>query len=327
MGNAGAVVDPMGYLTPLTISATFHPLGFPVLIQTNSAGVIQAAEESWGEEPPEFPDSPIQLRIVVGGGPAGMPPTPVFRAQWHLLAVAADASNFAVCDLDGGLAFCHLSEAAAQRRAWVRYHFIEAIVYTALTHRRLTALHAACLSRNGSGVMLCGPPGCGKTTLAWACARAGWTFLADDATYLLRAASDRVVLGMPRQLRLLDDAPRLFPELAGRAPVLDVNGQRRLEIPAAEWGLGTARRCQVEAVVFLERSETAAARLDPLPRREALARLRAEFPAYSPPVGEQHLASLGRLLEAPCFELVYSTPGAAVAVLESLTEVVGSPCS
>ncbi len=64
-------------------------------------------------------------------------------------------------------------------------------------------------------VMLCGDSGAGKTTLSYACARAGWTYICDDASYLLNSGTDRTVMGTCNQVRFRPPAVELFPELLG----------------------------------------------------------------------------------------------------------------
>ena len=66
----------------------------------------------------------------------------------------------------------------------------------------------------GTGRACCwlGGPGAGKSSLAWACARAGLTYVSDDATWLLR--SELRVIGKNQRMRFRPDAVVLIPELA-----------------------------------------------------------------------------------------------------------------
>ena len=47
--------------------------------------------------------------------------------------------------------------------------------------------------------------------MAYACARAGWTFVADDATFLLRKRADRYAIGNPHTIRFREMPETCFP--------------------------------------------------------------------------------------------------------------------
>ncbi len=147
-----------------------------------------------------------------GNGGAGLcPPPPVYRAHQHLLSIVANSSNFAICDRREGLAYAWIDRAALKHRRYLRYHFLEGVALTLLCASHVTPLHAACVELAGKGVLLCGNSGAGKSSLALACARAGWRFLSDDAVYLLREPLGRSVVGNASQVRLRPSAISLFP--------------------------------------------------------------------------------------------------------------------
>ena len=92
-----------------------------------------AAEESWGGLRKAFPEPALELRIALGEGRSGpCPPPPVYRGQSHLLSIVADSQNFAVCDREQGFAFAWIDRDAIERRAYLRYHFLEAIALSLL---------------------------------------------------------------------------------------------------------------------------------------------------------------------------------------------------
>lgn len=66
---------------------------------------------------------------------------------------------------------------------------VHALVFRELLDRvdRFVVLHAAALSREGRAVLVSGPSGAGKTTLALALLEAGWRLLSDDFAPLERA--------------------------------------------------------------------------------------------------------------------------------------------
>src|SRR5271155_5691685 len=205
--------DPLLRNVDLPLRRVFHPLGFSVEVITNAEEVLAAAEESWSSLAMMFPEPPLELRIAVSESRSGTcPPAPVYRAQKNLLSVVADAQNFAVCDRDHGFAFAWIDRELLGHRGYLRYHFLESIALNLLSSFYVTPLHAACVEFAGKGVLLCGNSGAGKSSLAFACARAGWKYISDDASYLVHRETTRRIAGNARQVRLRPSARELFPE-------------------------------------------------------------------------------------------------------------------
>lgn len=318
--------DPLEMAVRLPLRTVCYPLGFAVEIATNHSGVLQAVKESWGEFRQRFDDPPARVNVIVAEtGAAAFPASPVYRAQQHLLAIVSDPDNFAMSDLARGFGFCRLSPSVVEKRAWMRYHFLEGMIYPILTHQHLTPIHAACVVKDGRGLLLSGPSGSGKTTLAYACARRGWTFVTDDVSFLVRNRPDLVVLGKPHELRFVETAAELFPELADRSPTVDVRGQRLIEVRTATLaGVTTAVECLIDSVVFLRRP--AAVFLRSMDRDAAYLRLLAETPRLESSVHEAHQASLRRLLAAGAWEIGYRDLDEAVDALETLVRQGSATC-
>lgn len=304
----------------LPLETTLYPLGYSVHIATNSSKILRAAEESWGRYSRQFPAPVLHLRIVVSpGGSASGLTVPVCRAQRHLLANVAGPDDFAVCDLARGFGFSFLSSAAAENADYVRYHFIESMVYGMLAHLCLTPVHAGCVALDGRGVLLFGPSGAGKSCLAFACAKRGWTYISDDGSSLIRGRHDSMVLGKPHQIRFRESAAGLFPELEGLQAAIARDGEPSIAIDITEMpGIATATSCLVERVVFLQRSTAGDAQLMPLEKHEALDRLQAELSVWEQDVSEEQKASLRTLVALPTVTLHYSNPDSAVDQLEAL---------
>jgi len=302
-------LDPLLISADLPLRADFHPLGFPLHLATNSEAVVQAAACAWRAFPPAFPSTPIELRVIVEPGD-DPPAPPLFRAQRHLIVIAAGA-NFAVCDHTRGFAFCRLNAACAADRDFTRYFFLEAMALFTLTQLHVTPVHAACIARGNRALMLCGETGAGKSTLAYACARRGWTYISDNESWLLRS-DGRTILGHPMRIRLRDTAAGIFPELAGH-PAVTFNGKRSIILDAA--GLDTAFQCRPECIVFLERDGRPAKLV---PAQGVGERLLAEIIEYTPEVRAAHRTSLERFIEIPAFELHYTGLDDAIPALEGL---------
>jgi hypothetical protein len=312
--------DPLLCEFELPLRAVYHPLGFSVEIATNSKEVLAGAEESWGNFRRIFPEPAVQLRIgVVEGGPEKCPPAPVCRAQRNLLARVADARNYSVSDLKQGFAFSWLTQTVVENRAYTRYHFIEGMSWDLLDSLYLTPIHGACVSMGERGVLLCGDSGAGKSSLSFACARTGWTFLSDDSCCLIRRRTGRVVVGNPYSMRFRVSAVELFPELKDRRITLRTDGEFAIELQTAS--LPEIRRtseCSIDYIVFLSRGEPGPPSLLPFPKNKALEWFEQVVCYGEKEVRDAKKASLRNLLTAEVFELRYSDLDAAVKRLETL---------
>lgn len=245
--------DPLLHDVELRLAGTYYPLGFRVTVLTNSPDVQAAARESWEAYRPEFDRPPLEVRIIVREE-GDLAPEPTFLSQAHMITVVSDRDNFACVDFKTLFAYAFVSQKTAADHAWFRWFFLEPMVYFLLAQSYTMPMHAACIAKNGRGILLTGASGAGKSTLAYACARAGWTFVADDATSLLQESEDRIAIGKPHQARVRDDAPRLFPELEGYCTRARPNGKLSIEIPLEAFPqIRTALHCGIEAIVFLDR--------------------------------------------------------------------------
>ena len=270
-----------------------------------------------------FDYPPLTLRLGVSKDCdewAGLPSAPVCRVQQHLLSTIADPYNFVHCDLNSGFAFGWVTPQTLTSTPYLRYYIIEAAVYAMLSAMRAAPLHAACVSLNGYGMLLCGDSGAGKSSLAFAGARSGWTFTCDDASYLPFYRTDRMIVGNCHQFRLRDSGPQLFPELEGRSITPRATGKPSIEVPTAELqGLITSESAIVQAIIFLNRHDVLKPELVPSSREAASAWFR-QFPSANTALYRQQQAAIDQLLEVPVYELCYTVLDWAIARLNRLAE-------
>jgi hypothetical protein len=310
-----AVFDPLLHEIDLALSARQYPLGFPLQICTNSHEVLRAAQVAWGSHRPAFDRQPLQIRAVVQEEGSAVESPPAFRSQGRQIAIVYDRDNFAVCDAASRTAWCFVSQRTAADDRAFRFHFLEAMAYLLLCQSYAVPVHAACIAREGSGLLLCGPSASGKSTLAFACARAGWTFVCDDATWLVVDAEDRTAIGNSHQARFREDAPRFFPELAGYAVLQRPNGKLSLEVPTADFPqISTATECSIGGLVLLDRGGSA--RLESLRPEAVVRQLLCDMPSYGPEVREMYERTLSRLEGLPAWSMGYTTLEEALCLLE-----------
>ncbi len=316
------VYDPVLHFLDLPLREVFYPRGFPLSIRTNSQEILAAARESWQDSPKLFSVPPIRLDMGVLPAVTSHPLSiPVCRGRENIVCCVADSQNFCMCDVRRGFGFCWLSEHAVAHHAYLRYHFLEAAALSLVTAKYLTAIHGACIAWRGRGVLLCGESGAGKSSLSFACARRGWTFLSDDATCLLRGRKGRKVIGNPQHIHFRQSALELFPDLQ-RIPLRPrINGDISIELPTNAYsGMQTAREAEIDFVLFLNRRENALPSVRPFPRDAAMAYL-AKFLSYGEKqIIEDQKKSLENLLAAEVLEFQYSDLDSAVDFLSRLVE-------
>ncbi len=298
----------------------FYPLGFPVEILTDSPNVLDAAEETWGRFDQMHKAPPLQIRLGLGesvGEPRPAPALP--RSEEHLISFIHGPHDFVLCDLRAGFAYGWLSRSIALDRPYLRYYFLEPAVYVMIIARYLTPIHGACVALGGAGVLLCGDSQAGKTTLAYACAKAGWTYIADDASHLVVGAAPACVAGRPHQIRFRPDAGRLFPELA-ESPVSDrPNGKPNVELDTARLGIDVASSARVSHIVFLNRTPPSAPLLTQYDKERAFERLSQVLCVGDEEIKERQRRSLRVLLShVEVYEMHYRDLSWAEQCLRSL---------
>ncbi len=313
--------DIVMYDVPLPLRATFFPLGFPVEIATNSEAVLAAARESWGLFPSACQERPVSLNLAVTEHEGErLPPRPKFRSQGHLMSIVSDAHNQVICDFNQGCASGWVTRRVAENSGFLRLRFLESSVMTLLVTAHLAPLHGALVARRGIGVALCGESFAGKSTLSYACARSGWTFVADDGTFLARSRADRYAVGNPYNIRFREDAKFLFPELAGFKVAQRHNGALGMEVRTSALPVSTAGGCSIDHLVFLRRSRAGMASMNPFGASEAL-RWLEKATLYGPDeVQASQRQAYRRLLDAGIWELHYSDLSDAVQLLDQLGE-------
>jgi hypothetical protein len=310
--------DPLQSETLLPLQTEYFPLGYRLRIASNSELVHLVAGRIWSHYPRLSDEPAVRLNIAVTTDHAGLPPpAPLFRAREHLFSIVADRYNFATADLRLGTGFASFAENISGE--YLRYQFLEPLAYVLIAARYLTFTHAACVALEGRGVLLAGESGAGKTCLAFACARKGWTFLSGDATAIVRGRTDHRVLGRPFEIRFRETARQLFPELEGFPRVIRPNGKDDIEIDPRDLGLKSAIEGTASHVVVLERSpRPIAAVAEALPKDAALRHLEQAICFGDESSRAEQIGSLRELLALPLHRLRFSDLNSAERVLRSL---------
>jgi hypothetical protein len=314
----GGHYDPLQSATPLPLRAEYFPMGFPLRIASNSERVHLTAANIWSRYPRLSSELAVRLNIAVSASDGVLlPPTPSFRGRDHLFSVVADRDNFATADLRTGTGFACFTDNISND--YLRYQFLEPLAYVLIAARYLTFIHSSCVALRGRGMVLCGDSGAGKTCLAFACARKGWTFISGDATAIVRGRDDYRLVGRPFEIRFRETARRLFPELEQYPRVIRPNGKDDIEIDPRDLRLKCALEGTASQIVFLERSHSPIpAVVETFPSNEALRHLEQAICFGDESSRSEQLRSLVALLALPTHRLRYYDLDSAERVLRSL---------
>ena len=273
----------------------FAMLGIQLHLETNSPAILETCSNAFRHfsadpaEPPHFSICLLEDSCFSQTPPW---PEPVFRGRRNLFYLSVGSENTAIADLDQGQAIGFLSPAMVRDSSCLRSTIIECLAFTMATHGKSAThsyVHASAVARGNRGLILSGPAGAGKSTLAYACARRGFHIVADDVVYLKRGADKLTAWGNARRLRFAPESLRLFPELSrqmeisGRAPDTDA-----IEIDTEKILPGCFQPCcEPAALLFLDRSG-ATCSCDELDPAEAVKLLARDLISDAPETMEMH---------------------------------------
>jgi hypothetical protein len=314
--------DPLGYDIPLAFSTCFYPIGFPLLLETNCPEIVHLASSLWSRWPAREGMQPARFRVAVSDEVSRVPLTPQLpRGQHHLISLIHSVENFAICDVQQSFAYAAVTHDVAMDAEYFRYHFLEMLAYLMIDAAHLAPIHASCVAWEDKAVVLCGDSGAGKTSLAYACAREGWTYLSDDATHVIRGREEPWVAGRPFRIRFRESARLIFPELGRFTPKRRPNGKLDIEVETEELELRVSTEKPASHVVFLDRGGCAGSiRVRDYASAEAADRLQNLICYGDERVRREQGAAIAGLLQLPVKQLTYSDTGSAEQALRELVE-------
>jgi len=268
-----------------TVERRFGLMAESLLVRANDERLLAAAAASFGRftVPPDD-GRPLVVELYVDRGTGAKPDTARrvrHRVHGDLYLVDGGGGELAIARIDDGRAVAFVTEATLADPATLRYDYIEAMALSLLVRSRgYLTIHAAGVVLDGGGVVLHGPAGAGKSTLAMACARRGFGVLAEDAVFVRIAPGERVELwGLPWMQRLLPDARDRFPELAGLEPRIQPNGEAKVEVDLDVVQPGRATPCApARAVVHIARDTGGPTRIEALAATDADRMLPVHWP-------------------------------------------------
>jgi hypothetical protein len=284
--------DPFGEHLPHQYRMRCYTLGARCDFRSNSKALVALAESAFAQLPRYrmFADTPrftVTLRLAPGATSASSAaplPLRTYAAE-GLVCGSIDSANHVVVSPAQRSALVVISRDMLRFPYHARYELIEFAVYVLATRAlRLLPLHAACVGRNGDGLLLVGDSGAGKSTLAVHAMLHGLTLLAEDSVFIRPA--EWLACAAPNFMHLRTDSLRSLDDraLAGRlrrAPIIRRrSGVEKYEVDLRNGNWPTARHAlRIAHIVFLSQTRgTVGQLLKPLPRRRLKPMLLATQP-------------------------------------------------
>ena len=266
--------DPFGEHRPALHSESLQLLGAQFVFETDSTRLLRLVRLAYARLPSHRLSATgprLRVRLILSA------PLRSKYAPWYAAREPPGVSTVAAGGiLCGALHGATLTAIVPQQRValvvvppellrypyHIRYELLEFAVYVlAARVQNLVPLHAACVGRNGEGILLMGPSGSGKSTLIAHCLLGGLDFLAEDSVLVrpqgLRATGAANFLHLrPDSLRFLTSADRRRL-LRASWPIRRRSGVEKLEIDARRPGYRLAPApLRIRAVAFLSRRQT-----------------------------------------------------------------------
>jgi len=320
--------DPVYFDVPLRYTAQLPVLGVTVKFESNSQAALDIIEEVfgvWRDLSPALIDagSSVRIKLIVhegDEGPAVHAPV-ICRLPDNERLIVQTPGSVGLLDLRRRDAVAYITPALLADRAHAQYALLHIMTFPLVVQFDRYPVHAAVIARGPVALILAGPAGTGKSTLALQAHRQGLNVLSDDIAYIQLRPVFRVWGDLPGRVYLTLDAGAHFPDLVGRVPTLLANGTEKLLVRFPyEWsGRGGRDPMATRVGVCLLERNGSRASLGPASPQEVRAFLGKELGIARPLFGPGMDEAVELLAQGPSWKVSLSSdPKDAVPLLDSM---------
>ena len=181
------------------------PLGVPTWLIADDPRLLAAAVAACPTSEHADSGNGIEIRLEIASTPSSNLSCRIEVEGSRIRVTGADFAGVAEADARSGR--CLVPQRLVDDPQLLAAELLDPILLFLLTRSGRTPLHAAGIVINGTAVLLSGPGGSGKSSLAHAAARRGLPILSDDTVYVQLQPRLRF-WGLPGPIHLLPgDAP------------------------------------------------------------------------------------------------------------------------
>ncbi len=188
----------------------------------------------------------------------------------------------------------------------IRNSFVHFAMTELLKRRGVFTFHATALEYQGSGVLIPGFSGRGKTTSFLSLLRAGYRYLSDDHPFFRITQGGVELLPYPLKINVTDQTISFFPELRNAPPaVLRAGTPKRYFCAEDLYPNPLGQPCAPSVILFPAVVDAPYSCLEPLSKKVALEMiLPHSLLVYEPEVAREEFKALARLIQqADCYRL------------------------
>ncbi|BBK34675.1 hypothetical protein EDC65_2835 [Stella humosa] len=294
LGNGAFRILSAGAAAAATLDAALAHIRLP------DDGPSDLDIQAWDEADGALPPAPWPADAYGHRGQIDLHADDGFDAFYQL-----GAETLSVLDRERRLALYHMRGPLPY---WERSFPFRPIFHWALAGSTLQPVHAGAVGRPGSGVLVTGPSGAGKTTTTIACLEGGLSYAGDDYV-LVDTGPQPTVHSLYNTAKFTEDALRRFPRLAQRVWNPDrVPPEKALVFGQDGFPDALVASMPIRAILVPRVTGLVETSLRRVPAAVAIRALAPTTLAHLPGGAPGTLAKLTRLCAAvPCFELAAGT--------------------
>lgn len=188
----------------------------------------------------------------------------------------------------------------------IRNSFVHFAMTELLKRRGIFTFHATALEYQGSGILIPGFSGRGKTTSFLSLLRSGYRYLSDDHPFFRLTDSGVELLPYPLKINVTDHTISFFPELRNApSSVLRAGTPKRYFYPEDLYPNPLGQSCTPAIILFPSVVDAPYSCLEPLSKKAALEMiLPHSLLVYEPEVAREEFKALTRLIQqTDCYRL------------------------